>query len=244
MAAMYLVIDIGNTLKKAALFNEEKRMLRLCHWDTVEELRQELVPYEVQCCLVSTVRDDGPQLVFELNRFFPTMLFSASMPLPIVLCYDTPDTLGTDRIACAVGAHALYPEKPVLTLQAGTCLVADMVTANGEYLGGSIAPGMRMRFASLAQGTARLPLVQPKADVEVVGTTTDASILSGVIHGLHFEIEGLIQHYRKRFPGLKVVMTGGDAPLLKNIIKNRIFAAPNLVLFGLYKILKFNASSC
>jgi len=237
---MFLVIDIGNTLKKAAVFDENGQEVSQCHWEKVEELLGSLIPYEIQACLVSTVREDGQQLVDELNLHFPTLLFTSAMPLPIVLRYDTPQTLGTDRIASAVGAHSLFPDSPVLAIQAGTCLVTDLVTAAGEYLGGSIGPGLHMRFTALSEGTARLPLVEPQLDAEVLGKTTDASILSGVMHGMHFEIDGMIEHYREQFPGLQVVLTGGDAPLLKNLIKNLIFAAPNLVLSGLYRILRYN----
>ena len=241
---MFLVIDIGNTLRKAAVFDKDGLVIAQCHWETMDELQQFLAPHAIQACIVSSVREDGSQLAAELNRCFPTMLFTSLMPLPISLRYDTPQTLGTDRIASAVGAHALFPDRTVLAIQAGTCLVADLVTAEGEYLGGSIAPGLHMRFSALAEGTARLPLVEPKPDAEVLGKSTEASILSGVIHGMHFEIDGMIEHYGEQFPDLQTVLTGGDATLLKNSIKNPIFAAPNLVLFGLYRILKFNASDC
>ncbi|MBR4135963.1 MAG: type III pantothenate kinase [Bacteroidales bacterium] len=237
---MFLVIDIGNTLKKAAVFDKDGLVASQCRWETVDELQHFLVPLSIQACIVSTVREDGSQLVAELNRCFPTMLFTAALPLPITLCYDTPRTLGTDRIASAVGAHSLFPDTTVLAIQAGTCLVADLVTAEGEYLGGSIAPGLHMRLTALAEGTARLPLVTPCQDAEVLGKSTETSILSGVIHGMHFEIDGMIDHYRGLFPDLQTVLTGGDGPLLKNLIKNHIFAAPNLVLSGLYRILRFN----
>lgn len=241
---MFLVIDIGNTLRKAAVFDEDGLVTAQCHWETMDDLHQFLTLYEIKACIVSSVREDGSQLVAELNHDFPTMLFTTTMPLPITLCYDTPLTLGTDRIASAVGAHSLFPDRTVLAIQAGTCLVADIVTAEGKYLGGSIAPGLHMRFTALAKGTARLPLVEPVSDAQVLGTSTETSILSGVIHGMHFEIDGMIEYYGGLFSNLQTVLTGGDATILKNSIKNPIFAAPNLVLFGLYRILKFNASDC
>ena len=107
---MFLVIDIGNTLRKAAVFDKDGLVIAQCHWETMDELQQFLAPHAIQACIVSSVREDGSQLAAELNRCFPTMLFTSLMPLPISLRYDTPQTLGTDRIASAVGAHALFPE--------------------------------------------------------------------------------------------------------------------------------------
>ena len=128
----------------------------------------------------------------------------------------------------------------VLAIQAGSCLVTDLVTAKGDYLGGTIAPGLRMRLRALEHFTARLPLLEPTPVDYLVGDTTEKSILSGVVNGLVGEIEGMICRYQAQFSPLKVVLTGGDAPLLSNSLKNSIFAAPNLVLLGLYKILRFN----
>ena len=125
---------------------------------------------------------------------------------------------------------------------AGTCLVADFVSPDGSYWGGRIAPGMRMRFQALSQFTAKLPLVEPKPIHCMVGDTTESSILTGVIHGMANEIDGMIEQYSEWYPSLKVLFSGGDSPLLLNFIKKRIFAAQNPVLFGLLKILKLNAS--
>ena len=168
--------------------------------------------------------------------------FSASCLLPINIQYATPKTLGTDRIANAVGANALYPNRNILSIMAGTCLVADFVNEKGEYLGGSIAPGVRMRFQALSQLTARLPFVEPKKIDFFVGDSTENSILSGVMNGITQEIEGLIRQYSRHYDRLKVILSGGDAELLQNSIKKRIFAAQNPILVGLHKILVLNAS--
>ncbi len=240
---MFLVIDIGNTLKKAAVFNTDEALVKMVLWTSWENLQSFIEEYPISACIVSSVREDAHTLVGELNNLFHTILFTSKTPLPITLRYDTPETIGTDRIANAVGANTLFPGEAVLAIQAGTCLVADIVNENGEYLGGSIAPGLQMRFACLAEKTARLPHVQPAPNPPITGTSTETSILSGVMHGIQFEIEGMINHYQTLFPNLKTILTGGDAPLLKKLIKNRIFAAPSLVLIGLHKILKYNASN-
>ena len=168
--------------------------------------------------------------------------FSASCLLPIHIQYATPKTLGTDRIANAVGANALYPNRNVLSIMAGTCLVADFVNDKGEYMGGSIAPGVRMRFQALSEFTARLPLVEPEIIDFLVGDNTENSILSGVMNGITQEIDGIIRQYSRHYNRLKVILSGGDAELLQNFIKKRIFAAQNPVLVGLHKILILNAS--
>ena len=125
---------------------------------------------------------------------------------------------------------------------AGTCLVADFVNEKGEYLGGSIAPGVRMRFQALSQFTARLPLVEPENIDFFVGDNTHNSILSGVMNGITQEINGIIRQYSRHYTHLKVILSGGDAELLQNSIKKRIFAAQNPILVGLHKILILNAS--
>ena len=168
--------------------------------------------------------------------------FSHQCRLPIKMRYASPETLGTDRIANAVGANALYPNQNVLSLMAGTCLVADFVNAKNEYLGGSISPGVRMRFQSLSHFTARLPLIEPKTIDFLTGDTTQNSILSGVMHGISHEINGIILQYSAQYDDLKVILSGGDAQMLQSSIKKRIFAAQNPILLGLHKILKLNAS--
>jgi type III pantothenate kinase len=155
--------------------------------------------------------------------------------------YQSAETLGLDRIANAVGAAALYPAQNVLSIQVGTCLVCDVVNEKGEYLGGSISPGIKMRFEALNYNTKKLPLLrEPYAPSYFLGTDTYSSIGSGVINGICFEIEGFIAHYQAHYAPLVVILTGGDALFLQNSIKNTIFAAPNVVLTGLNEIIKYN----
>lgn len=239
---MFLVIDIGNTTQKIAIFDasgEEKAVCRHKQLD-ISELKILLKRYNIEAAIVSAVGSVDEELVAWLDSQIRLLRFSSALKLPIRVDYGTPDTLGTDRIASAVGAWEIFPQQNTLVIQAGTCLVADFVDANGVYQGGSIAPGLRMRFQSLHDHTAHLPLLEPQEIDFLVGKTTQESILSGVIQGISSEIDGLIHHYRKFYPETNVVLTGGDADFLKDFIKNRIFAAPNLVLRGLYKILRNN----
>ena len=241
---MHLVIDIGNTLQKLAIFDENEKIVRLWHEEKISLafLEEILAKYPVKNAIVSTVRDADVDALHWLEKSVRLVRFSYECRLPISLRYETPETLGTDRIANAVGANALCPDTNVLSIMAGTCLVADFVNASGEYMGGSIAPGLRMRFQSLPQFTARLPLVEPENINFLVGDSTRNSILSGVLNGMAHEISGMIDHYKQTFGPLKVLFSGGDAELLRHYIKKRIFAAQNPTLLGLLKILKLNAS--
>lgn len=239
-----MVIDIGNTLQKLAVFDENETIVRFLQEKqlTISMLEEVLASYPVRSAIVSSVGEENREILDWLERRVRLVRFSSQCRLPITIRYATPETLGTDRIANAVGANALFPGENVLSIMAGTCLVADFVNADGEYLGGSIAPGMQMRFQALSQFTARLPLIAPESIDFFIGDDTRGSILSGVINGMAREIDGLIAQYEGEFAGLKSIFSGGDSGLLQNFIKKRIFAAQNPILFGLLKILKLNAS--
>ena len=241
---MDLVIDIGNTLQKVAVFSEEGALLDLYSEKKLSIIFLENLfsQYPVERAIISSVRKDDETVLRWLEEKTQLLRFSATCHLPICLKYATPETLGTDRIANSVGANALYPNQNVLSIMAGTCLVADFVSEKGEYLGGSIAPGVRMRFQALSQFTSRLPLVEPENIDFFVGDNTKNSILSGVMNGITQEINGIIRQYSRHYNHLKVILSGGDAELLQNSIKKRIFAAQNPILVGLHKILKLNAS--
>lgn len=239
---MFLVIDIGNTTQKIAVFDvtgEEIVVFRYNYLD-INVLKTIFEQYEVEAAIVSAVGSVDEDLLSWLDSHTKLVRFSPTLRLPFPLDYATPDTLGTDRIAGAAGAQAIFPNCNLLVIQAGTCLVTDLVTVQDGYQGGSIAPGLRMRFQALHDHTAHLPLLEPQPIDGFTGKSTRDSILSGVINGMICEIDGFIRHYQAHYPDIQVVLTGGDADYLKDFIKNRIFAAQNLVLLGLYKILKYN----
>jgi type III pantothenate kinase len=241
---MFLVIDIGNTRQKAAIFNKHGEVVELYQSTLLspEELQPLLARHAVQAAILSSVGNPHPQLSEWLAGQVNTLTFSTRLRLPLTIGYHTPETLGTDRIAAAIGANSLYNNTSVLVIQAGTCLVTDFVSRDNEYRGGSISPGLRMRCAALPHFTARLPLVEPILPTPITGQTTEESILSGTVNGFLFEIEGFIHQYQTQYPDLITLLTGGDAPMLSGMIKNRIFAAPNLVLLGLFKTLILNVS--
>ena len=240
-----LTIDIGNTLQKAAVFSEDGKMLFFCDKEhlTEEDLLPVIEEFSVTHSILSSVGESAEILANFLKKTTNLLVFSHKTSLPICIKYKTPETLGLDRIANAVAANALFPNENVLSIQAGTCLVMDFVTKDAEYLGGSIAPGLEMRFSALHHFTKRLPLVKKQKINYFIGKTTEESIRSGVLNGIADEINGAIERYREQFGELKIILTGGNKNDLENSIKSTIFAAPNLVLNGLHKRLTFNVKA-
>lgn len=245
MMTHFLAIDIGNTLQKAAVFSEDGKMLFYCEKERISEsdLQSLTEKYAIVHSVLSSVGESVGELISFLEKSTRLLLFNNKTPLPIRLCYETPETLGLDRIANAVAANALFPKENVLSIQAGTCLVMDFVTKEAEYLGGSIAPGLEMRFSALHHYTKRLPLVGKEGERPLVGASTETSIRSGVINGICNEIDSTIERYKEHYGNLQIILTGGNKNDLENSIKSTIFAAPNLVLYGLYKILIFNVEA-
>ncbi|MFO7978939.1 MAG: type III pantothenate kinase [Bacteroidales bacterium] len=242
---MQLVIDIGNSLVKTALFEGDRMLLKstapVLSAQAIEDL---LGGRKVDAAIVSSVRgDNGHQQV--LSGFsFPWIIMNSSTAVPVNNLYQSPETLGLDRLAAAIGAKGFFPENNVLVICAGTCLTFDFINQRNEYLGGSISPGLEMRLKALNHYTGRLPLEAPVVQpVPLTGRNTREAILSGVMHGMMAEIDGLINQYRHLQPDLEVVFSGGDVIFFDKKLKNRIFAIENIVLHGLNKILKHNVQN-
>jgi type III pantothenate kinase len=164
-------------------------------------------------------------------------------PLPIKNNYATPKSLGKDRLAAAVGAWSLFPNQNSLSIDVGTAIKFDLINQASEYIGGSISPGISLRFQSLHNFTAKLPLVQYKNSHPLIGFDTETSILSGVLNGINSEIDGLIELYKVQYPDLKIILSGGDSIYFENNLKSNIFAVSNLVQIGLNEILIFNETN-
>ncbi len=235
---MNIVLDVGNTYIKVGAFEGDI----LC-WSTMYSDVQEVIlkvkeskPIHV---LISSVRVENP---FEaLNEVTRLHYFTTKTKLPVQIDYKTPETLGTDRIAAAVGAIALYPNQNNVVFDLGTCLTHGIVDEHHTYHGGSIAPGLEMRLKALAHYTAKLPLVEIATEkVELTGKSTTESIKSGVICGMQFEIEGFIQAYQNKYTEINVLLTGGNAPLFEKRLKEYIFVVAELNLIGLNRILNYN----
>ena len=238
---MNLVIDIGNTRTKTGIFSGDD----LLKHDSfpkiaIENIQNTIGSNQIKNCIYSTVAKKGNYLVSDLKKLFPVLLLDEKTPVPFKSKYQTPSTLGNDRKANIAGAMKLFPGKDVLVIDVGTCLKTDFINEAGEYLGGSISPGLEMRFKSLKHFTARLPLVTYESFDELTGNSTKNSILSGVINGMMMEIEGFIEKYDLKYSNLSVILTGGDTYVFDKNLKISIFVAPYLSLSGLNEILIYN----
>ncbi len=239
-----LVIDIGNTNSKLAVFNSKE----LIHFQRVKllevsNLKEIIATYQVQNFTISSVNSAVDGLVnflkSELN-YFP---FSTRLQTGIVNQYQTLDTLGLDRWAKVIAAGSLYAGKNCLIIDSGTCITYDTLTADGAYFGGSISLGINMRFEALHHFTGKLPLVDWDRTINIPqGTSTENAIRNGVLQGIVNEIEGFITFENRKNEDLLVLITGGDADFLMEQLKNSIFASqithdPYLVLKGLNEVI-------
>jgi type III pantothenate kinase len=239
---MNLVVDYGNTSAKVAIFNQSKLIEKLTFAAT-ENLKEFLLTSTAENLIVSSVNADAKQICDWAAQAKQKFILTHKLPLPITIAYGTPHTLGVDRIAGACGAVQLFPGFNTLVIDAGTCITYDFTDEKRSYYGGGISPGLMMRFKAVHTFTAKLPLVNPTDSPELIGNSTETSIQSGVIYGMVEEIKGIIERYRIKYPDLRVILCGGDAPFFENKLKASIFASPDLVLFGLNSVLIHNVSA-
>jgi type III pantothenate kinase len=238
-----LAVDIGNTRTKFGYFqNREVQFVDSIDNELVVEKSKQLNDLKLDGIIVSSV---NPLIQTKINfsEFeVPVLELDYKIPLPVKINYQTPETLGKDRIALAVGAYMTFPKQSTLVIDIGTCITYDYISDKGEYLGGAISPGIQLRLNSMNHGTGSLPLINwnEKDKIKIIGDTTISSMLSGVINGIIGEINGFIQSYKSETLELKVLITGGDSSFFDKELKNGIFADPNLVLKGLNEILLYN----
>ena len=190
--------------------------------------------------IIASVANYDPAIDDLIRGFCPLIKFDRSLDLPIEVKYSTPETLGNDRLANACALFERYEGTPALAIDSGTCIKFDVIDNTGNYLGGSISPGVTMRFKALNHFTDQLPELAPDPEIALIGDSTVHSMQSGVFNGVISEIDGMINQYEHLFPGIQKVITGGDSELLAGKLKSSIFVAPNLTLHGLKVILDHN----
>lgn len=239
---MQLVIDIGNTRVKAALFEQNNLLHHFVYKNTDEVLNENLIAgYKVSNCIVCTVVDNIEPFVETLKKTIPVLIYRIPTPTPITNAYQSPDTLGTDRLAAAVAGNAMFQNKNVLVIDVGTCIKYNFINNKNEFVGGAISPGLGMRFKAIHTFTSRLPLLKiDKNYNDLIAVNSNDNILSGVELGAIAEVNSFIEQYKALHPDINIILTGGDVNFFEKRLKKPIFADSNLTLKGLSIILDHN----
>ncbi len=236
-----LCFDFGNTRRKCAVFNNDEIVKAIVLKDDSNETIQSLInEYKPHKSILSSVIDHNPameELLAAKTRFHKlNHLTRLAFTTPV----GKPETIGADRLALTAAAVHFYPTKNNLVIGLGTCITYNFINKYHELVGGGISPGMEMRLKSLSHFTAKLPLIEADSNVPLIGYDTKTNILSGVILGMAYEIDGFINEYAKKFGNFNVLLTGGDIVHLASHLKNKIFADPDLIFKGLYAISEVN----
>jgi len=235
-----LVIDIGNTFTKVAVFKQDE-LLWTNHYKSVDNSFADAIidQYQINQAIISTVKKavEGWQPI--LAEKIPVIYFNRQMAAGINNLYRTPQTLGLDRLAAVIGAVKCFPSQNNLVIDAGTCITYEWVDKYANYYGGSISPGISMRYKAMNAFTEGLPLVEKNEQADLdYGDDTISAMRSGVQTGIKYEVTGFIDHFIKQDNEINVILTGGDGIFLYTLLKNSIFAPyiknePYLVLKGL-----------
>jgi type III pantothenate kinase len=240
---MSLCIDLGNTRAKCAVYNKDTLVgyHRCADLDFVllKEWKKE---YSLNQAIISTTRNLENEVIEHLGFLFNLIILDHQTPIPISNLYETPESLGKDRLAAAVGSTTLFPNENIIFIDAGTCLTYNFVDHQGRYHGGNISPGVHMRLEAMHRFTDKLPMVDVAYHKDLLGKNTVKAMQNGAVRAAIYEITAFIDSISKKYGVCRVVITGGDAKLFAKHLNFKIFAHPNLVLFGLNKILMFNLS--
>ena len=242
---MNLVIDIGNTRAKIALFHENEYVEKaILDYLTLDALSDYTKGHNIEGVIMSVTGRDTEGVEKTLREKYFFIQLNHQTPIPIENLYGTPGTLGKDRLAAVVAAQFLAPKQNCLAIDAGTCITYNFLNSAGQFLGGNIAPGLNMRLKAMHHFTAKLPLVERQTEgamPDLVGTTTEHAMRNGAQMGLLAEVEGFVERFQKQFGAIQVIITGGDGAFLhQHLSIKKIYFEPNLVLIGLNRILNFN----
>ena len=236
-----LCFDFGNTRLKAAVFENETLAEEIVLPDdqtgTIEKL---LSTYKPQKTILSSVIEHNTEIekLLDAQTAFHKVshLTKANFTTPV----GKPETIGTDRLALAAAAVHFYPGKNNLVIALGSCITYNFINQYHQFIGGSISPGMEMRFKAMQVFTAKLPSVQKDWNFPLIGYDTKTNMQSGVIAGITYEIAGFIDLYANKYGNFNVVLTGGDTGYFAGQLKNKIFADPNFLFKGLYALSETN----
>ncbi len=240
---MLLVIDVGNTKVKAAVFENNTLLVKeIFNAKEFQNSIREILKNHpaIQNMVVASVGKIQKKAFLQFDVALKVHFINKDFDYPFENLYSTPDTLGIDRLVLAAGAVLQHPKKNRLVIDAGTCVTYDFIDENDCYLGGAISPGIRLRYESLHNYTANLPLLIKEDPVGSIGDSTSQSIHSGVVNGITHEIDGFISTYLNAHQNFIIILTGGDAEFLANRLKNTIFANQNFLLESLNQLFQYN----
>jgi type III pantothenate kinase len=235
--SLIFTIDFGNTTCKVAGFEAEALVV----FDRIpkELIGDYLAKYEVEYIMVCSVSLSNSEIEAVLLNYLPILkIFENNQTIPIGVDYNSPHTLGVDRLAAAVAAAHLYLGQYSLIIDMGTCIKYDWVDTSGKFCGGIIAPGVKMRFEAMHHFTKKLPLLPTTTYwPPFIGKNTAEAMQSGVYNAILAEMNGIIERYAEGLTKIKIILSGGDAPFFANRLKYPTFVVPELVNLGLHKIL-------
>ena len=241
---MSIAIDFGNTRIKVGIFNEDDGLEKFSVFNYSDDEFSAFISQfsHKEECIYSHVRTEKTLLNLIEQHFTSPIELTYRLNLPFTMGYKTPETLGKDRIAACAGAMEIFDNRPLLVIDAGTCITYDFISEHDHYMGGAISPGIELKLRALHEFTDKLPNLPFNPDNKPVniGKSTNESLLSGAVTGTLHEISGFIATFGS-LQTLTIVLTGGHAQYLADNLENSTFAAPNLVLIGLNKIRKLNA---
>ena len=243
---MILAIDIGNTRVKYAVFKQDTILkLRVSEQNSFrKEIEKILSDYpKISDFMVSSVGKLSENDFLWVKKSIKIHFVSHNFKFPFINKYETPKTLGIDRMILASGASLKYPNQNKLIIDAGTAITYDFVDENNHYFGGAISAGIHLRYKALHNYTAKLPLLEKSDEDFFIGKTTSESIHSGVINGVLFEIEGFISELRKKYDNFIIILTGGDTDFLAKRLKNTIFANSNFLMESLNDLYQYQKNN-
>ncbi len=242
---MKVIIDKGNTRTKVYFFADKEIIQKTTiinnDADYVNVLKEILDEKPVEAAIISDVSGVRSRLEDSFWGDTKVVKMGNGLKFPVSIAYRTPETLGYDRIANACAMPELNPNQHSLVIDIGTCIKFDHISEKGIFEGGSISPGMMLRYRSLHEFTGNLPYINALDQIPpIMGDTTESSIHAGVMNGIIDEISGFIERYRKKYQSIQIFVTGGDHEFFAPILKSPIFVAPDLTARGLNEILDIN----
>lgn len=236
-----ICFDFGNTRLKAAIFiNKDLQKVHVFEQATIENIKALVHEWKPEKTILSSVIHHDKEIETFLAQNSTFHLLGPKTQINFTTPIGKPETIGADRIALIAAAIDQFPNQHNLVISLGSCITYNFVNKQHEFLGGSISPGMQMRFKSMHDLTALLPMVEASSEFPLVGYDTKTNLLSGVILGIAAEIDGIITAYEQKYANFNVLLTGGDICYFAPHLKKRIFADQNLIFKGLYAICEKN----